>query len=174
MNLVQTHSGKKVNVHYPVADQICIEDIAHALAHICRFGGHAKFFYSVAQHAVEVSMVCPQDEALVGLLHDATEAYLGDLVKPVKNLCQDYQILEYRMWLVIAEHFNVGAHIPHGVKVADQRMLATERKQVFKHYVTWGVGMDEVEPYKDIKITSWGPRKAKAAFMAAYRRLSVK
>src|SRR4051812_30250690 len=81
-NWMQTFTGRQFWPVDPRADEIAIEDIARALAMTCRFGGHVRFHYSVAQHSFLVSLVCSPEHALWGLLHDASEAYLGDVVWP--------------------------------------------------------------------------------------------
>jgi uncharacterized protein len=82
---IQTYSGAKVNPLDLAPADVRIEDIAHALSLLCRFGGHVREFYSVAQHSWIVSHLCPPEDALQGLLHDASEAYLGDMVAPLKH-----------------------------------------------------------------------------------------
>src|ERR1051326_5760594 len=79
-----THTGKQFWPLDARVDEIDIEDIAHGLSHICRFGGHCRHFYSVAQHSVLVSRAVPLQLRMAGLLHDATEAYIGDMVRPLK------------------------------------------------------------------------------------------
>lgn len=80
-----TFTGKKFYFSDPLPEMICLADIAHALAHQCRFGGHAKRFYSVAEHSVLVSYLVPPHLALKGLLHAAAKAYYGDIVRPLKQ-----------------------------------------------------------------------------------------
>ena len=83
---IGTFSGLRFWPLAPNLEKILVEDIAHALAHQCRFGGHASRFYSVAEHSVHVSQLCLPEHALWGLLHDASEAYLVDLPRPLKLL----------------------------------------------------------------------------------------
>jgi len=91
-----TNSGLLVNLHKPTEDMICIEDIASALSKICRFGGHSSAFYSVAQHSVIVMALGSPYLCREALLHDAAEAYLGDVIKPLKNILGPvYEDLEY-------------------------------------------------------------------------------
>lgn len=85
MSWIQTFTGKKFFPLAPEAKDICIEDIAHALSLTCRFGGHCKQFYSVAEHSVRASYFVPRKFALYALLHDAGEAYLPDVVHPIKG-----------------------------------------------------------------------------------------
>src|SRR5271165_4859950 len=83
---IQTYTGKKFFPMDPKPEDICIEDIAHSLSMICRFTGHSREFYSVAQHSVYVSELCSEQWMLHGLLHDAEEAYTNDLARPIKRL----------------------------------------------------------------------------------------
>src|SRR3954452_7535501 len=87
---LQTISGRFVNPLDPDLDQIDIGDITRALANTCRFGGHCRSFYSVAQHSVIVSELVEQrggdpEDVFAALMHDAAEAYLGDMPHPVKH-----------------------------------------------------------------------------------------
>ena len=85
-----TASGKRFYLRRPTPADIDAGDVAHALAHICRFNGHTREFYSVAQHSILVSRLLPDELKLAGLLHDAAEAYCGDMVKPLKNCLKDF------------------------------------------------------------------------------------
>lgn len=84
--LINTYTGKLFDYNNIAADKICVEDIANALSNICRFGGHTKGHYSVAQHTLLVWHLVPEALKPAALLHDAVEAYVGDVVKPFKNL----------------------------------------------------------------------------------------
>jgi uncharacterized protein len=85
---IQTYTGKQFWPLSPLPEDIVIEDIAHALSMQCRFGGHVRTFYSVAQHSVHVSLLVEPQYALWGLLHDAAEAYLVDLPRPIKKFSE--------------------------------------------------------------------------------------
>jgi len=125
---VHTISGFVVNLLNPDPDTISIQDIAHNLARINRFNGATKVPYSVADHSVWVSKVVPEEHALAGLLHDASEAYLGDIVAPLKPLLRDYCYLEERFDAVIGKTFNVcvGGSTPHEVRKADKAAALLE------------------------------------------------
>ncbi|MGD0775965.1 MAG: phosphohydrolase [Candidatus Solibacter sp.] len=112
----------------PNPEKILVEDIAHALAHQCRFGGHASTFYSVAEHSVHVSKLCPAEDALWGLLHDASEAYLVDLARPLKLLPEfaAYREAERRLQCAVAVRFGLLPDQPASVTEADDTMLWIE------------------------------------------------
>jgi len=121
-----TISGKLVDPFDLKAKDVDIIDIAHSLSHLCRFAGHIKEFYSVAQHSVRVANACPVEHRLEALLHDATEAYLVDLPRPIKVRLKNYQETEERAWTVIAKRFDLMQKIPDCIKQADYAALSTE------------------------------------------------
>lgn len=125
-----TQSGKAFWPLDPRPEDICIEDIAHALSMICRFGGHVSRFYSVAEHSVFVSTIVPQEHALTALMHDATEAYMSDLIMPIKECMPGYKDAEDRLWRVIAVKFGLPNEMPPCVKQADISMLLAERRDL--------------------------------------------
>jgi len=126
--IVHTPSGHKVNLRAPSEDSIEITDIAHNLARINRFNGATNIPYSVASHSVWVSKVVPEEQALSGLLHDASEAYLGDIIAPLKPMLQDYNYLEARFDLLISKVFGVhiGMLTPDELRKADSAAALLE------------------------------------------------
>lgn len=138
-NWVETRSGKRVSVEDPQPDQFDIEDIAYALSNTCRFNGHCAGFYSVAEHSVAVALRLPRNLRLAGLLHDATEAYLGDIPSPIKQFLPDYRIIERRFEEAIIRKFDLefSANDWHTVKEADIDSLFTEA-----HYLIPSQGTD--------------------------------
>lgn len=127
---IQTYTGRAFHPFDPKPSEVCIEDIAHALANTCRFNGHTREFYSVAQHSVLVSSVVPREHALAGLLHDAAEAYVGDIVRPIKRLFPAFAEVEATVHAAIAKHFGISAEIPTCVHEADNRVLMTEKRDL--------------------------------------------
>ncbi|MGE0445656.1 MAG: phosphohydrolase [Vicinamibacterales bacterium] len=125
---LQTISGHAFSPLAPTVADIRLEDIAHALAHLCRFGGHVRTFYSVAQHAVLVSHVVPPDLALWGLLHDASEAYLVDLPTPVKATAAlaGYRGVEALLQRTVYQAFGLVGEEPDALHVADEQLLLLE------------------------------------------------
>ncbi len=129
---IKTFTGKEFYLLNPDPDSICIEDIAHALSNICRFGGHTTEFYSVAQHALLVCDWCPDEIKLEGLSHDDTEAYYGDMVKPFKMLMPNYVELEQKLEKVIFRKFKLknNKKIWKTIKYYDNMALLYEKRDL--------------------------------------------
>ena len=168
-NWMQTYTGRQFWPLDPSADEVHIEDIAHALANACRFGGHCERFYSVAEHSVLVSYVVPPELALAALLHDAAEAYVVDIPRPLKPYLGGYKEIEARVWMAIAERFGVPADMPQAIKDADNAVLLAEAEQIMKpHPAPWSV------PGAAAPVTVHGftPSVAKAVFLERFEFLA--
>jgi 5'-deoxynucleotidase YfbR-like HD superfamily hydrolase len=141
---MQTFTGKLVDLANFTVEDVRLPDIAHALACINRFTGHSVAPYSVAQHSVMVSRLCdPQDE-LWGLMHDASEAYLGDVARPLKAMLPDYVALEQHVQQTIGKAFGLAWPMPKSVKVADNRALIAEKRALMSVEHDWGIEADPV------------------------------
>ena len=119
---MESYSGYKVRLYEEDAlseTEFRIEDIAHSLAMNCRYNGHCKTFYSVAEHSVLVSYLVSPGLALTGLLHDATEAYISDIVKPFKDQLHNYKEIEDHLHYRLAKAFDIYTEMPKEIKVAD-------------------------------------------------------
>lgn len=140
-----TNSGLIFDFVNPTEDMIDIEDIAHALSQLCRFTGHCDRFYSVAEHSLIGALVLMErgdDElAFEFLMHDAHEAYVGDLSTNLKKLCPDFKIVEERVDKLIRKKYRMEAEMPAAVKQMDITMLATEKKNLlYNHrFSEWNV-----------------------------------
>lgn len=169
-----TFTGKQMYVLKPEPKDILIEDIAHTLSNYCRFGGHSAEFYSIASHSVLVSKLCNPENALLGLLHDATEAYLGDVIRPLKKYLAEYQKIEKLWAYAIGEAFGLGdklVNLPEDVKKADNIALMTEAKhlvnpRVYKH---WTMLEEPSELGVDMRTPFW----AEFDFLERYNVLNV-
>lgn len=137
-NCIRTVSGIYINVFDPKPEMICIEDIAHSLTYQCRFGGHLPKFYSVAQHSLNCSFLIDEPELkLAALLHDASEAYLLDIPKPIKSGLSNYKEIEDRLMKVIAERFGFEYPLNDKIKKADEQMLWVEWDYLMLGKGTW-------------------------------------
>lgn len=127
---ISTVSGRFFDILKPEDYQYDIEEIAEALSNICRYTGHVKKFYSVAEHSVLVSKLVPDRLALAGLLHDSSEAFLGDVSSPLKKLLPDYKRIENRVQEAIANYYDIPYPFPEEIHEADKRMYWNERTNV--------------------------------------------
>ena len=129
---VGTRSGRKFSFLKTLEtgdpNEIYLRDIAWSLSQINRFNGHAKFPYSVGLHSILVSLIVPAKYALCGLMHDATEAYLGDVASPLKRELPEYKKLEFQCWRRLAAKFKLPEIMPAEVHRADKQALALERR----------------------------------------------
>ena len=167
---IQTFSGRKFHPLNPSIDAIVIYDIAHALAYQCRFSGHVRDFYSVAQHSVLVSYICDKKNAFWGLMHDASEAYLVDVPRPLKRSGKfdAYLGFEKVMQEVICKKFGLSLEEPPDVKLADTQLLATEARDLMAPlHPEW------IQPVKPLpfKIDPLPPKDAEKLFLERFKEL---
>lgn len=171
MSWILTYTGRRFDPLNPDPALIDPLDIAHALANMCRFNGHCRQFYSVAQHSVLVSQIVPETEALHGLLHDASEAYIADITRPVKPHLQNYREIEERIEAAVAERFGIPVEMPSTVKLADVVLLATEKRDLMpEHPDPWPV-LDGIRPMAEV-IDPWTPDAARYMFMEAFNEMT--
>jgi 5'-deoxynucleotidase YfbR-like HD superfamily hydrolase len=176
---LQTVSGRRVNPFDPDPDQIDIGDIGRALANQCRFGGHCRVFYSVAQHSVIVSEIVERrggdvEDVFAALMHDASEAYLGDMPHPVKHrspLGAAFRAAEEHLERALRDRFAIRSDVPE-IKRADRALLATERRAFSAETWHWPE-LDGVEPL-DLELEAWSPAEAERAFAARYAELDAR
>lgn len=170
MASILTRSGFYFPFEGPHLYPFEIEEIAAALSNICRFTGHCRDFYSVAQHSVIVSQICPSREAL---LHDASEAYLGDVSRPLKSLLPEYRALEETVEKAIQKEF----HLLHGtdaesVRRADLIALATERRDLLPQNAEQWPCLAGIAPLSE-RIIPLPPKQARDLFLARFRELTA-
>ena len=139
---IETASGVEFYPLDPRPEEIRIEDIAHSLSMQCRYTGHVNQFYSVAEHCIRVSELCPPEWALWGLLHDASEAYLCDLPRPLKRYSEIgrlYREAEDKLSIAICERFGLTwqSPAPEPVERADKGMLWVESQALMPPHPCW-------------------------------------
>jgi len=179
-NWIQTFTGKKFYPFAPIVDDICIEDIAHSLSLICRFNGHCRCFYSVAQHSSYVSVLAGnyqeknikgfRDAAMIGLLHDAAEAYLGDIPSPIKSRLDEKH--EEIILKAIRSAFGLNISTPEIdslVNRIDLEMLTTEKLNLMTDNLEWP-GIKSMAT-KEFPICPQDPEKAEKAFLSRFHWL---
>jgi hypothetical protein len=145
MTWIQTRFGRMMDLADPQPDDIDIRDIAHSLAITCRFAGHTVRFYSVAEHSFWVGRLLehdgePRERVLAGLLHDAAEAYVGDVTRPLKQALRALgEPGERSTYDKVSDAVDHAIHVRFGltayrctpkIKSADMRMLAVEQKHL--------------------------------------------
>jgi hypothetical protein len=147
---MQTYTGRKFDVLSPRAEDVSFVDVAHALAHQCRFNGHTKQFYSVAHHCVIMSREIPPEFALYALLHDAGEAYIGDIPQPVKACLSEIRAIEEGVLAAVYEAAGIRSldeEAERLVRLYDLKMLLTERQQLMgEPPEPWALDSLNIEP----------------------------
>lgn len=166
---MQTYSGGRFYPLSPRSDEIKVGDIAHALSLLCRFGGHVDRFYSVAEHCVLMSRAVAPEHALAALLHDATEAYVVDVPRPLKRYLPEYSRIENLAWHAICDHFGISRTLPAGVHNADDRILIDEKRALLSSAERWPAE-DTMEPL-GVTIEAWAPGVAEVMYLSRLAEL---
>jgi hypothetical protein len=164
---IQTLSGRRVDVFDPDPGDFAAEDIAAGLANTCRFSGQLQHHYSVAQHSLIMSYTVPGFCAFEALLHDAAEAYLGDVPRPIKYGLPDYRAVSEIVETAIALRWRLVYPWPDEVHAADMRMVMTEARHFGRDTAEWGI---DAVPY-DIELIRTTPEVSRVAWMARFRQL---
>lgn len=177
---IQTFTGRKFDLLDPTPDMVDVRDVAHALSLACRFAGHCRRFYSVAEHSVRVSLMVPPPDALAGLMHDAAEAYIGDVSRPMKQamrrLCptdNPLDVMEERIEAVVQRKFGFSMK-PASVAAADMQALAAESAELFVDGPRdWQETKGETFRFEDAARLGWSPAVAERAFLDRFAFLST-
>lgn len=171
---IQTYTGKKFYFLNPDIDAIDIRDIAKALGKTCRFGGMCDPFYSVAEHLYHISYMVPNHHIKEAFMHDASEAYVGDIPKPLKRILAPLiDPIEDHILEVVYAKYGISYPLPPSVKLADLQMLYWERHEVM------GPSEDEWEDLKGLDppismkpdIQGWSHQEASAKFLDRFYEL---
>lgn len=180
---MQTAGGRAFDLLRPQASDVDFDEVSAALSKLCRFAGHTREFYSVAEHSVHVASILPKEMQLYGLLHDAHEAYLGDWPTPVKvalgrfsgDAAQARRQLEIRVQKAVHEAAglpepDVGTRL--AIHEADMRVLLAERAELMAPPPkAWDGGLEEIVP-ADVTLELWEPKLADFAFRLHFRELT--
>lgn len=167
---MQTYTGRQFWPLDPQPDEIDILDIAHSLSMQCRYNGHCKQFYSVAEHCWLLSHAASKPNQLAALLHDAAEAYLCDLPRPVKPYIEGYSAAERVVEAAVARKFGVAFPLHAEIKELDCRILLDERDQIMATPpADWNL------PFQPLGVTlhCWSPERAERQFLARFRAIAV-
>jgi uncharacterized protein len=177
-NTIKVSAGHYVDLLNPDPATIDINSIAAGLSKICRFGGQCPHFYSVAEHCVHATALAISD-GLVGdtiravFLHDAAEAYIGDMVKPLKVMMPQYADVERRMEASIEKAFNVDfLRWAETIKFFDRAMLKAEKTTMWPNDKEKWAGFSEIED-RDISLRFWRPDQAEWQFLAMAKTLHL-
>ena len=186
---IRTFTGKRFQLFDPTPDMVCIEDIAHALSMICRYTGHVQRFYSVAEHSCLLTGVVATRLRTEGmapgeitpylrwaLLHDAAEAYVGDVTRPLKHQpeMELYRAVEANVMRVIAAKFGLVGAEPALIKRLDKEIIGTEAR-----VLKWGEGLATVDPVPpmmpELRTGKMGvsPERAEEAFLTMWDALEA-
>jgi hypothetical protein len=180
---IETFTNKYIHPFDPKPELICLEDIAHALSQQCRFSGHVKRFYSVAEHAWLASMYAPPHLAAEALMHDAAEAYLIDIPRPLKMYVQffisdtmqfSYYVAEEKLLDVIGKKYELKLH-PQSETVTklDNQLLVREYLTLMNGNLPPGlVGVPALAMPRET-ITGWLPSVAKGRFLERAAELGI-
>jgi uncharacterized protein len=169
---VSTFLGNRFFLTRPHIDDVAIEDVAHGLAYQCRFNGQTSAFYSVAQHSLMVMALVPPALCFQALLHDAAEAYLGDMVKPLKLLFPEFSVIEARVMEIIGQRFAIDlTRLDPAIKRADLIALATEKRDLMPYSTEKWSYLEGIDPLPGI-IAPMDPQAAKEAFLKAFATLA--
>lgn len=166
---IMLRSGAWFDFRAPGSSDFTIEDIAHGLANICRYSGQCSSFYSVAEHSILVSETAKGFE-FEALLHDAAEAFLGDITRPLKQLLPEFKRIEADVERAILDRFGVTEPIPSQVKQADLRVLAAEQMQIMPEGTAGWVRGQKVKP-APIVVRHLPPKEAKRLFLERFEAL---
>lgn len=194
---IQTRTGVRFSLSNPKPEDFRVEDIAHALSNMCRFTGHTRKFYSVAEHSARVcrrvmethphSMyfssqrgvrLCSHEDGFTGnelafaaLMHDASEAYLADIARPFKHLPEFewYRKIEDKLMREIALAFDFSYPLHSAIKNADEVLLGTEARDLMAPVIDgWHFRYEHLPE----RIKPWSPRKAKREFLELFYQLN--
>jgi hypothetical protein len=168
---IQTVDGRYFHLDDFSQNVVSVETIAAALSKLCRYTGHCSEFYSVAQHSVMVSRIVPKEDALWGLFHDAAEAYIGDIARPLKRMLKDYLVLEEYIEFGVHSALGLTGMMPKSVQHADLVALATEKRDLLPPGPDWEL-LKGIEPLPEKIYPLWW-KAAESLFLQRAKELGA-
>lgn len=162
-------SGHLFDFLDPHGSDFTIDDVAHGLSLVCRYTGQCRRFYSVAEHSLLVSDIAT-DYPYEALLHDAAEAFIGDVTRPLKQLLPEYKRIEAVVEDAVIERFGLDPNYRASVKAADLRVLAAEQAQVMAPGTADWAAKAGIKP-APVVVQFLAPEVAKHRFLERYERL---
>jgi hypothetical protein len=164
-NYIETFTGKRFWPLNPIVEDIDIVDIAHALSNKCRYTGHTREFYSVAQHSVLMAEIVSTPYKMEALLHDAVEAYLPDIAFPLRGAFNGFAKTEEHLHILVADRFNTIWPLPKEVKMVDRKITRDEAWHLMHSQGRyWPGSTDRI----GVDVESWSPHEAERRFLDAY------
>lgn len=174
-------SGALFDILDPASSDFTLHDIAHGLGRVCRFAGHTNRFYSVAEHCVHVARLVPVELGQAALLHDAAEAFIGDVTRPLKALLPEYRAIEARIEYVIYERFLEGTPVAvpdspavEAIKRADLAMCLVEARELMPnahgYWTSLPVDPCVLNVANSTRLNCDRPEYATAAWLRAWNR----
>lgn len=166
---IALQSGGRFDLAEPHFSTFDIVDVAQGLGAICRFTGHTREFYSVAEHCVIAASLARSDAAYAALMHDAAEAFIGDVSTPLKQLLPDYRAIERAVEAELFRRFDVPDPLPDEVKRVDRYLLEQEQRRFMQKPDFLQSPFDN-RPWA-VNFPCWSPAEASRQFLAAFLRL---
>lgn len=157
-DFITARSGKYFPFSNPTADDINPLDIASGLSKICRFGGQCRMHYSVAQHSLALADMVKEQPVLrlYALLHDAAEAYIGDLPRPIKHQLPQFMELEQRIMAAVWDWAKLPPELPAEIKYMDTNCVRVEAMHLFNPVPKWVYDYEHLPDYPG-KYFVWKP-----------------
>ncbi len=169
---ITTINSRKIDYERPDPRQIDFRDLAHALSNIRRFATHTTKFYSVAEHCFNVSVLCSAlgEDPMWGLMHDAEEAYTGDIPSPLKKAVPGFRMVQDRLTMAVAQAFGLKGHqVPLGVKKIDRELLSHEGLHLT--YGNWPPSSVLMPVVAELPLTCLAPAEASEIFIRRFQQL---
>jgi hypothetical protein len=170
---IELLNGQMFDFFNPSATDVSIDELAHVLSNVCRFAGHVRYFYSVAQHLLNTSLIVDPPHEKAALLHDTSEAFTNDIVTPLKAVVPTFKEIETTIESDMAGRFGFQFPLAPEVKLADLQMLAIE-KHILKPFPShWAIldGIEYEHLLDRVRMLPMTPDEARMAFLQRWEEV---